>query len=184
MPSDRLYCSAVRRGVGGFRTAGNGSETDTPSAREPAVPRRRCGSASATAPKGMSRSNPVNHCAAILGALALSCAWAAKASATNYECSVRDVFTLKNGMPSRGDDANVLQSALSPLRVDTQFGIVQLGLRSAKWTVRQPGNASSDFIAEGGTPADILWLREWTSPASFLLVYNSMTVVTGTCEAR
>lgn len=109
---------------------------------------------------------------------------AAPAFATNYECTPRDAFALADGVPARSAAATTLRGELQPLRIDTRSGWINLGLRPRQWTVRQTGNASTDFIAEGETPAQMIWVREWEKPVNFMLVYNSLTVVTGTCEPR
>ena len=87
-------------------------------------------------------------------------------------------------MPSRNTAAATLRDELQRLRIDTRSGWIDLGLRPRQWTVRQTGNASTDFIAEGETPAHMIWVREWEKPMNFVLVYNSLTIVTGTCEPR
>lgn len=120
--------------------------------------------------------------AAIAGAVAFVVPDAARASGEIYRCEPRDAFTVERGGQVRGSAVAALRAAVEPLVVDTGTGAVRFGgTQLHQWSIQQPGNASSDFVAEGRSAADGLWIRVWETPASFVLVQNSTNIITGVC---
>jgi hypothetical protein len=120
----------------------------------------------------------------VIGVLvaAASVSGALRAEGKLYRCEARDAFTIERGVQQRGSAAAALRAAIDPLLVDTHTGAVRFGATQLhQWSVQQRGGAASDFVAEGGTAADGLWIRVWEKPASFVLVQNSTNVVTGVC---
>jgi hypothetical protein len=120
----------------------------------------------------------------VVGVLAAAAALpgALRAEGELYRCEARDAFTIERGVQQRGSTAAALRAAIDPLLVDTHTGAVRFGATQLnQWSVQQRGGAASDFVAEGGTAADGLWIRVWEKPASFVLVQNSTNVVTGVC---
>ncbi len=142
-----------------------------------------------TPARGGTRRAPVAARQLIPGALTIGVFAAAaalpgapRAEGELYRCEARDAFTIERGVQQRGSAATALRAAIDPLLVDTHTGAVRFGATQLnQWSVQQRGGPASDFVAEGGTAADGLWIRVWEKPSSFVLVQNSTNVVTGIC---
>lgn len=101
-----------------------------------------------------------------------------------YRCEVSDAMEPVGGKMVRNASTAQTIKFYNPIIVDTATGLLRFGADQSqwRWSVKQKGTGSRDFIGAHEQGTDSITLRVWREPVEMLITDNHLTAVVGVCS--